>query len=271
MPGYYPPKKNTEFIFYVALSTQADANTFQSNPTIAAGDFKVSTDGGALANLATLPAVTPAGSKLVKVTLSSSEMSGDNIVVIASDAAGAEWRDLVIQLHTVARQIDDLAFPTTSGRSIDVTMGGAVGVDWANVENPTTTVGLSGTTVKTATDVESDTADIQGRLPATLTNGRINANAAAIHDNVTAAQRLASSAALIVAGAAESGTLSTTQMTTNLTEATDDHYRGRILIWATGSLTAQAAEITGYEGTSKLLTFTTVTEAPSAGDTFIIV
>lgn len=48
---------------------------------------------------------------------------------------------------------------------------GYAGVDWGQVINPTTTVGLSGTTVKTATDVETDTADIQSRLPASLTGG----------------------------------------------------------------------------------------------------
>lgn len=39
-----------------------------------------------------------------------------------------------------------LAKPTTAGRSIDVTATGAVGIDWGNIENPTTTVGLTGTT-----------------------------------------------------------------------------------------------------------------------------
>jgi hypothetical protein len=51
--------------------------------------------------------------------------------------------------------------PTTAGRTLDVTATGAAGIDWGNVENPTTTVGLSGTTVKTATDVEADTNELQ--------------------------------------------------------------------------------------------------------------
>lgn len=157
MPSYFPPKKGVEYIFYISLAAQSQANTFQSNPTIASGDFKVSIDGGALANLATLPAVTPASSKMVKVTLSTSEMNGDNITFVGSDASGAEWRDIVVNIQTAARQLDDLAYPTTTGRSIDVTATGAVGVDWGNVENPTTTLGLSGTTIKTATDVETDT------------------------------------------------------------------------------------------------------------------
>lgn len=37
--------------------------------------------------------------------------------------------------------------PTTAGRTLDVTAGGNAGIDWANIEAPTTTVGLSGTTV----------------------------------------------------------------------------------------------------------------------------
>ena len=52
--------------------------------------------------------------------------------------------------------------PTTAGQTLDVSAGGEAGVDWANVGSPTTTVGLSGTTVKTATDVETkvDTVDV---------------------------------------------------------------------------------------------------------------
>lgn len=66
--------------------------------------------------------------------------------------------------------------PTTADRTLDVTAGGAAGVDWANVEGPTTAVTLSGTTVKTATDVEADTQDLQSRLPAALIGGRMDSN-----------------------------------------------------------------------------------------------
>lgn len=147
MPSYVPPKKNIAYILYVGLGSQANSSLIQSNPTIAAGDFKVSIDGGALANLTTLPTVTPASGKLVKISLSTSEMNGDNIMVVCSDAAGAEWADLVICIQTSARLVDDLAFPTTSGNSIDVTATGAVGVDWGNVENPNTSITLGGTSV----------------------------------------------------------------------------------------------------------------------------
>ena len=41
--------------------------------------------------------------------------------------------------------------PTVAGRTLDVTTTGAAGIDWANVEAPTTSLTLSGTTIGTAT------------------------------------------------------------------------------------------------------------------------
>lgn len=112
MPSFVTPKRATEFIFYIGLPSQADTKVFQANPTLAAGDVKVSTDGGALANLGTLPVVTPAGSKAIKVTVSAAEMTGDNIQLIFSDAAGSEWCDVEVNIQTTASQIDDLALAT---------------------------------------------------------------------------------------------------------------------------------------------------------------
>src|SRR6187431_2188169 len=148
-----PPKKNQAFELYVMLVSQADIKLFQVNPTLAAGDAKVSIDGGAFANLTTLPAVTPSGGRAVKISLSQSEMNGDNIVIQLVDAAGAEWCDQGISIQTSDRDVDDLAFPTTSGRSLDVTATGAAGIDWGNVENKTTTNALTGTTVDPSQDV----------------------------------------------------------------------------------------------------------------------
>ena len=88
------PHKGTAYQFYTSLVAQADPTTFQVNPTIAVGDFKVSKDGGALVNLATLPVVAPAGSRMVQIDLSSSEMDADKVVVQGVDVAGDEWQEL---------------------------------------------------------------------------------------------------------------------------------------------------------------------------------
>jgi len=109
MTSYVTPKKNTAFITYIGLPSVASANIFKVNPTLAAGDAKVSIDGGAFANLTTLPVVTPAGGAAVKISLSADEMNGDNIVVLLSDASGGEWKDVLIPIQTTATQIDGLA------------------------------------------------------------------------------------------------------------------------------------------------------------------
>lgn len=111
MATQVPPKKNAAggFTCYVSLTSQANPLIFQANPTLAAGDVKVSIDGGALANLNTLPDVDPDASKLVKVVLSQAEINGDNIQVIFSDAAGDEWCDLTLNIQTVDNQFNDLS------------------------------------------------------------------------------------------------------------------------------------------------------------------
>ena len=107
--SFVTPKKNTEFIFYVSLISQANTKIMQVNPTLAVGDFKVATDDGAPGYLTTIPIVDADFTKRVKVTLSADEMNGDNITVIASDAADDEWCDLTVNLQTTITQIDGLA------------------------------------------------------------------------------------------------------------------------------------------------------------------
>lgn len=100
--------------------------------------------------------------------------------------------------------------PTTAGRTLDVSAGGEAGVDWANVGSPTTTLNLSGTTIKTATDVETDTADIQSRLPAALVSGRMDASVGAMAANVmTAAAAAADLTTELQSGLATAADLAT--------------------------------------------------------------
>ena len=108
---------------------------------------------------------------------------------------------------------------------------------------------------------------------ATVTDvtNQVTADVTAISGSSDAADKLEASAKTIVVAAAVTGTLSTTAMTTTLTETTDDHYNGRIIIWTSGALKDQATDITDYTGATKLLTYTATTEAPSDGDTFVIV
>jgi len=98
---YNPPKKNEDFLIRIALEDMASPGSFKSSPTIAAGDFKVSIDGGALADLGTLPSVSPASSIWVLITLSSTEMNGDVIAVQCIDQTSPkEWADYAFAIPT---------------------------------------------------------------------------------------------------------------------------------------------------------------------------
>lgn len=100
---YNPPKKNEDFKIRISLEDYASPGNLKSSPTIAAGDFKVAIDGAALANLTTLPSVSPASSVLVLIELSASEMNGDVISVVCIDqTASKEWADLVFSIPTTA-------------------------------------------------------------------------------------------------------------------------------------------------------------------------
>lgn len=93
-----------------------------------------------------------------------------------------------------------------------------------------------------------------------------------INGSTTAAIRLALSAATIVSGSAITGTLTVAQMTTNLAATVDRLYYGRVVYFTSGALAGQVAAISGYNGTTKTITFfQVITSAPVNGDTFIIV
>lgn len=100
---YNPPKKNEDFLIRIALEDASGTGGFKSNPTIAAGDFKVDKDGGGLTNLTTLPSVSPASTVLVLITLSATEMNADVVTLVCVDQTSPkEWADLVISIPTTA-------------------------------------------------------------------------------------------------------------------------------------------------------------------------
>ena len=111
------------------------------------------------------------------------------------------------------------------------------------------------------------------QIPA-LSAGLLPVTVEAISGAPSAAENLRLSTLTIVPGAATAHQLSTTQMSADVSEATDDHYIGRIIIWTSGALKNQATDITdytGHDGTSSLFEYTAVTEAPADANTFIII
>lgn len=102
---YAPPVKAEDWIARIGLSDLATPGSFKISPTLAAGDAKIAKDGGALNNLATLPAIDPAASAGVKVTLSGSasgEMDANLVCVqLIDQTSPKEWCDWAICIATV--------------------------------------------------------------------------------------------------------------------------------------------------------------------------
>lgn len=110
----------------------------------------------------------------------------------------------------------------------------------------------------------------------TVASGVGSANATQINSNSNAAARLALTAAQMIPGTVD--TASFTPTTTafeadDITEATADHYNGRIVVWTSGALVGQATSISDYAlvGANGRFTVVAMTEAPANNDTFIIV
>lgn len=74
----------------------------------------------------------------------------------------------------------------------------------------------------------------------------------------------------LVLGKAVTPTLTSGAFTTNLSEATNDHYNGRTLTWTSGALAGQQTTVLDYNGATKALTVATMTEAPANNDEFYL-
>lgn len=138
--------------------------------------------------------------------------------------------------------------------------------------------------IKAVTDALPDSGALTSLAQASaLTTVDTNVDAIkAITDAIgaTAAANLARAlgSAAVVAGTVDTVTNTHTPTTTefqadDITEATADHYNGRVVIFLTGALAGQATDITDYSAVGGIgqFTVTALTEAPSNNDTFIIV
>jgi hypothetical protein len=97
-----------------------------------------------------------------------------------------------------------------------------------------------------------------------------------VNGSTTAAARLALSAAQMIPGTSDNTgfTATTTVMeASDITEATADHYNGRIIIFTSGALIGQATRIEDYalNGGRGRFTMTALTEVVPNGTTFLIV
>lgn len=174
-----------------------------------------------------------------------------------------------------------------TGRQTAGTFGQAIGDPAANAETiydavvtdaAGTNVAVDVVAVKSTADaietdtgaIETDTINIQSRLPDALVAGNLKTNVLAIDGSTGAADYLQKLMDSGVSSTTNDAGASATVFITNLSEATNDHYKGRLITFTDGVLAGQQTDITGYAGATKTLTVTALTEAPGNGDAFVI-
>ena len=127
--------------------------------------------------------------------------TGDNFARLGAPAGASIAADIATRLA-----------PTTAGRTLDVTAGGCAGIDWANVEAPTTAVNLSATNI----DVDQVVASVSGAVGSVTgavgsvtgavgsVTGNVGGNVVGSVASVTAGVTLAASAVQAIWDALES-------------------------------------------------------------------
>lgn len=196
MPGFLKQATASQSRALGPFVDDTDFKTPATGLTIANTDIKLVVNGGASANKNS-GGGTHRVNGVYGVTFDATDTATVGEMEVSVVVAGA--LPVFDKFFVIEEAVYDALFgasapgylqPTTAGRTLDVSAGGEAGVDWANVGGASTTVNLSGTTVKTATDVETDTADIQSRLPAALVSGRIDASVGAMANNVLTASAI---------------------------------------------------------------------------------
>jgi hypothetical protein len=93
-----------------------------------------------------------------------------------------------------------------------------------------------------------------------------------INGSTSVANKLEKAASTMTIGTVAASSTTSLVNTSDVTEATSDHYKDATLIFITGALAGQRKTISAYNGTTKAFTLnSSLTEAPTAGDTFIVV
>lgn len=154
--------------------------------------------------------------------------------------------------------------PTTADRTLDVTATGAAGIDWGNVENPTTAVNLSATNI----DTDQAVASVTGAVGSVTGNvgGNVTGSVGSVATGGITAASIADGAIDRAAFAADTG-LQTVRSGTvpsagsvlsiNLdagASAEDEYYTGCAVYLTGGTGAGQCRAVTAYAGSLKSAT-----------------
>jgi hypothetical protein len=276
----FPPKKNAAFTVTFPIY-DADGDLVTAAASL---DSEVSKDGGTFADCTNEATEIATSSGVYSLALTSTEMNADIVATITkTGTAGA--KTAVNVMYTVTRQLVDLAFPTTSGRSLDVTATGAAGVDFDNIEG-TLDAAEIGADAITAAKIANGAIDAAtfaaGAIDAAaIANGAIDAatfaagaiDAAAIATGAIDADAIATDAVTelrsLVSGTSDSGS-TTTMVDAARTEADTDYWKGCWILFTSGNISGQVRLITAFTPGTDTITFAPATTQAVATQTYEI-
>ncbi len=250
-----------------------DGIDFQRGAVHVTGDTTLTKDEGAEAN--TGSGFTDEGSGY-SIPLTDAEMQAARITVYIADDAGSptdqkRWLDTAIYVETFeppgllqATDIATLAgqndFTLAEGSGDDDTYNGMMAViqDAATLEQKAVVI---------IADYVGSTKTVTLLVDPTFT-----IVAGDYIDIIAISPKLGYGSDSLVVNTAKAGTLTNTQMSTNVVEATDEHFNGKVITWLSGVLRNESATISDYVGVNGVFTFGVLAggEAPSAGDLFVI-
>lgn len=155
-----------------------------------------------------------------------------------------------------------------------LTTAGSIGKLLVDNINATISSRASQASVDTVDDfLDTEIAAIKAKTdPMTYTvANQLDSNIKGISDDSTAADRLeALMDGILIAQINDAGATTTVFIADGFTEATNDHFNGRLITFISGALSGQQTAITDYVGATQTFTVNALTEAPANNDFFVI-
>ncbi len=236
--------------------------------TVIYGKFTTVQSTGAPATLAGTPALsvyknnsTTQSTTGVTLTADFDSVTGLNHFAIDTSADGTFYSagaffDIVITTGTV-NSVSAVGYcvghftlnataalkPTTAGRTLDVTATGAAGIDWGNLENPSTSNNLSATT----TNLVNTATTVTNQLTAAAIATGVWQDATAGDFTVASSIGKALYTGNVVPGAAGGHFIAGTNAATSITTALTANITGN-LSGSVGSVTGSVGSVTGAVG-----------------------
>ena len=180
------------------------------------------------------------------------------------------------EVAAIKAKTDNL--PTDPADASDIAaLAGAISTTLGTPAGASVSADIAAVKAQTAA-IETDTQDIQGRIPAALTGaGNMKSDALALNGDTTAASNIAKTTRAIARGTVTTGGSTTSIPTSAFSPAgaAADQFKGRIVTFdadtATLALRGQSTDITASSNSATpTLTVTALTTAPASGDTFSI-